>query len=77
MKTLSDKKVEVTYDNCRLLCGWSMYLQNSLRASIERIKSKIKHQSLNGDGSLISGLCSNDIDKVIKILNEEFGENLI
>ena len=52
------------------------YKEEDLKETIKKIKNKIKHQSLNGDGSLIYGLCSQDIDKVIKILDDELGDRL-
>ena len=37
---------------------------------LEEIKTKIKYQKINGHGSLVKGLCRNDIKYILEILQE-------
>ena len=67
--------VDDLYDKDSL--EWSIYckIRNGivdLNGSLKEFIEKIQHQEIDKNGSLVSGLCRNDIDKVLKLFKETF-----
>ena len=44
--------------------------QEAQEELLDKIKAKIKYQKINGHGSLVKGLCRNDIKYILEILQE-------
>lgn len=39
--SLSDKKIDIGYENCRMMCGQRVWTRQRIRESIEELKEKL------------------------------------
>lgn len=51
---------------------YSVCITNDIKSAVELFKQEIEKQEINEHGSLINGLCLNNIYYVIDILNKAF-----
>lgn len=69
LQTLSEKKNEIVYDNCRYFCGNIVYEEEDVKEAIKKLKKKFYFE--NSVGALVPNWETN------KIIEEIFGKRLV